>query len=360
MSNRVNDILVKKELDGSDIITLLSLTDEKDLEQLRAAAEAKLLAERGDAVFFRGLIEFSNICTADCYYCGIRSSNYAVGRYQLTEHQMVDAALWCAHEGYGSIVLQSGERRDAAFVDFVERVVGAIKAQSRSSVLPDGLGITLCVGEQCEESYRRFFAAGAHRYLLRIESTSETLFSRIHPPAQKLSDRISCLKVLKRIGYLVGTGVMIGLPGQKIEDLARDILFFRKQGIDMIGMGPYIVHSQTPLAAEAHRYGMAPDDAFILSLKMIAVTRLVLHNVNIAATTALQSIKHDGREWGLRYGANVVMPQLTPTEVRKEYSLYEGKPCVDENSEQCRSCLTRRIESVGRVVASNVWGDREC
>lgn len=359
MNCLVNNTLIKKELDGSDIIALLSLTDENDIEQLRAAAEAKLLAERGDAVFFRGLIEFSNLCTADCYYCGIRSSNHAVARYQLTEQQMVDAALWCAHEGYASIVLQSGERRDAAFVDFVERVVCAIKEQSRSSTLPNGLGITLCVGEQSEESYRRFFAAGAHRYLLRIESTSETLFARIHPPVQKLSDRVSCLKVLKKIGYLVGTGVMIGLPGQTIEDLARDILFFREHAIDMIGMGPYIAHSQTPLAAEAARYGMAPDDAFMLALKMIAVTRLVLHNVNIAATTALQSIKSDGREWGLRYGANVVMPQLTPTEVRKEYLLYEGKPCIDENAEQCRNCLTRRIESVGRVVARNAWGDRE-
>jgi biotin synthase len=313
---------------------------------------------RGNKVFFRGLVEFSNICSSDCHYCGIRKGNKQVNRYILSKDQIIDAAIWCADQGYGSVVLQSGERTDKSFIDFVEDVVVAIKTKTRSTLMPDGIGITLCVGEQTEESYKRFFDAGAHRYLLRIESSSPTLFRKIHPENQKLETRIQCLQSLRRIGYRVGTGVMIGIPGQTIENLADDILFFKELDVDMIGMGPYIVHNQTPMAIYQEETKQRFEEIFSLSLKMIAVTRLVLRNVNMAATTALQSMKHDGREQGLRFGANVIMPQLTPTEVRKEYQLYEGKPCLDENVEQCRDCLTRRITSVGRVIGYNEYGDR--
>lgn len=354
----IKEILLKKELGKQDIIDLLTLNNSADIELLRKTAENLLLAVRGNKVYFRGLVEFSNICSSDCYYCGIRKGNNQIHRYMLSKDQIVDAAAWCADQGYGSVVLQSGERIDNSFVDFVEDIVVAIKAKTKSSVMPDGIGITLCVGEQTEENYKRFFDAGAHRYLLRIECTSPTLFQKIHPDNQKLETRIRCLKSLKNIGYRVGTGVMIGVPDQTIEDLANDILFFKEMDVDMIGMGPYIVHNQTPMANYQEEIKQKFEEIFSLSLKMIAVTRLALRNVNIAATTALQSMKHDGREQGLRFGANVIMPQLTPTEVRKEYQLYEGKPCLDENVEQCRDCLTRRITSVGRVIGYNEYGDR--
>lgn len=349
---------MKNELSRQNIIDLLTVNSFEDVELIRETAENVLLTVRGNKVYFRGLVEFSNICSSDCYYCGIRKGNKQVNRYLLSKDQIIDAAVWCASQGYGSVVLQSGERIDHSFIDFVEDIVVAIKNKTKSSVMPDGIGITLCVGEQTEENYKRFFDAGAHRYLLRIESSSPTLFQKIHPENQKLENRIQCLQSLKRIGYRVGTGVMIGIPGQTIKDLADDILFFKEMDVDMIGMGPYIVHNQTPMAIYQEETKQRFEEIFSLSLKMIAVTRLVLRNVNIAATTALQSMKHDGREQGLRFGANVIMPQLTPTEVRKEYQLYEGKPCLDENVEQCRDCLTRRITSVGRVIGYNEYGDR--
>ena len=355
----IKEILSKKQLDRQDIIDLLSINRPDDLEHLRGTAEKVLLTLRGNKVYFRGLVEFSNICNSDCYYCGIRKGNEHVNRYSLSKDQIVDSAVWCANQGYGSVVLQSGERNDSAFIKFIEEVVVAIKGKTTNTVMPDGIGITLCVGEQTEETYRRFFEAGAHRYLLRIESTAPALFSQIHPESQKLGNRIQCLTILKNIGYRVGTGVMIGIPGQTIENLADDILFFKQVNVDMIGMGPYIVHTQTPMVTYQEEIRGKFEEIFSMSLKMIAVTRLVLQNVNIAATTALQSMKHDGREQGLRFGANVIMPQLTPTEVRKEYQLYEGKPCLDENVEQCRDCLTGRITSVGRVIGYNEWGDRD-
>ena len=356
--DNIKELCSRPYFELEDIVTLLSLQDPQEIEVLSKSAEVRLLQERGNAVYFRGLVEFSNICTCDCYYCGIRKSNTGVQRYLLQKEQIVEAARWCAQQGYGSIVLQSGERRDESFIDFVEDVVRSIKEATRSPGLPLGLGITLCVGEQNAEAYKRFFRAGAHRYLLRIETTSADLFSQLHPKTQSFSSRKQCLDLLKKIGFLVGTGVMIGLPGQTVEDLARDILFFRDLDIDMIGMGPYIVHPETPLSACKGEQVRCTDEVFLLSLKMIAVTRLVLRNVNIAATTALQAIKGDGREQGLLFGANVIMPQLTPEEFRKEYLLYEGKPCLDENAEQCKSCLSRRVASTGRVIAYDAWGDR--
>lgn len=355
MSNNMS-LFQKEHFSREDIISLLSVEEPELIEELRSEAERVLYRYRGPDVYFRGLVEFSNTCTSDCYYCGIRKSNNQVKRYLISKEEIVECALWCAQQGYGSIVLQSGERQDKKFTDFVTNVVKDIKRVTRSERLPQGLGITLCVGEQSREVYQNFFDAGAHRYLLRIEASDKELFSFIHPSTQSYESRKGCLQMLKEIGYLVGTGVMIGLPGQSLEHLADDILFFKKSGVDMIGMGPFIVHEQTPFSA--HKNEVRLESNFLNSLKMIAVTRLVLKDVNIAATTALQAIKPDGREQGLRFGANVVMPQITPEEFRKQYLLYAGKPCVDENAELCRNCLTRRIQSVGRSVAVDIWGDR--
>jgi biotin synthase len=342
-------------LDRETLRQILATTVPDEIEVIRRAAEKTLLAHSGDSVRLRGLIEFSNRCISDCHYCGIRRSNRAPRRYTLTTDEIVDTARWCAEKGYGSVVLQSGERRDAKFVRFVGDTVRAIKQATRSPQLPQGVGITLCVGEQAAETYAEWFEAGAHRYLLRMETSSPRLFAELHPALQTFTARVQCLKTLKALGYRVGTGVMIGLPGQTIDDLVDDVLFFRDIGADMIGMGPYIPHTQAPLLQ-----GETIPDATTrlqLALCMIAATRLLLPEINIAATTALQTLAPDGREQGLRFGANVIMPQATPPRVRRQYTLYDGKPCLDDNADQCAACLEGRVNSVGRKLSRNEWGD---
>jgi biotin synthase len=340
-----------------EIVALLSLEDEEAIESLRQRAYQVMKENVGEYVFLRGLIEFSNLCQNDCYYCGIRRSNKNVLRYTLTIDEVLECVDFAYKNGYASIVLQSGERKDKKFIDYVCKLVENIKKRTRSELLPDGVGVTLCVGEQSYETYKRFFEAGAHRYLLRIETSNPELFAKIHPEDISFERRKECLYYLKDIGFQVGTGIMIGLPGQSIEDLANDILFFKQIDADMIGMGPYIVHKDTPFAKYEEYFIENKRKIYLMSLKMIAVTRLVLKDVNIASTTALQALYPFGREEGLRFGANVVMPLLTPSKYRKNYMLYDGKPCVDEFANDCGECIISRIEKLGRQIGFNLWGD---
>lgn len=347
-------LAAKAELDRSDLIKLLSATTPEEVEAVRAEAERVLLAHCGNGVYLRGLVEASNACACDCLYCGIRKSNRDVNRYTLSLEDILACARQCAEMGYGSMVIQSGERADKKFLDTIEEAVKRIKDETASDKQPDGLGITLCIGQQTYETYKRLYDAGAHRYLLRIESTNPKLFAQMHPAEQSFESRVACLKMLREIGYQVGTGVMIGLPGQTLEDLADDILFFSTLDIDMIGMGPFIPHPGTPMGDLP-----CPDveERVRLALLMIAVTRLKLKDVNIAATTALQALDPVGREKGLKAGANVIMPQMSPTDVRADYQLYPGKPCLDENAKDCQSCLNMRIEFAGRKIGLYAWGD---
>jgi len=351
---KTEQLLHKNTFDKSDIVHLLSLSEPAERALLQKAAFATATTFLGNNVYYRGIVEFSNICTLNCYYCGIRKGNNSLHRYCLSVGEVINCAKWAAECGYGSCVLQSGERRDEQFISFVEACTRGIKKATVSDTLPEGLGITLSLGEQSRETYQRFFDAGAHRYLLRIETTNPTLFTSLHPEEQVFANRLKCLTYLRKTGFQVGTGVMIGIPDQTVEDLADDILFFRDNDIDMIGMGPYLPH---PDALIDNSSVMDNDALLSLALSMIAVCRLVLKDVNIAATTALQAMVHDGREQGILYGANVVMPNLTPTDFRKSYQLYDGKPCIDEGKEECRNCLKNRIESVGRTVGWDTWGD---
>ncbi len=319
-------------------------------QALYEAAYRVKLDTVGPTVYFRGIVELSNMCSKDCYYCGIRRSNTNVERYQMSEEEILRDALWAHEHKYGSIVLQSGERQDAQFVEQIERILRRIKEASGGE-----LGITLSLGEQSEAVYRAWFEAGAHRYLLRIETTNPDLYRALHPESHTFDARVACLDTLRRVGYQVGTGVMIGLPGQTSEDLANDIAFFRDRDIDMIGMGPYVLHSETPLADGLD--SIDPETQLELGLKMIAVTRLVLRDVNIAATTALQALNPIGREMGLQAGANIIMPNLTDTPYRKSYQLYEGKPCLDEDSTLCRGCLQKRVAGIGETIGLGEWGD---
>ena len=343
--------------DAPTLRRIVAASDPAEIEAIRAAADRVLLENRGDVVHRRGLVEFSNRCVCDCRYCGIRRGNRALARYTLTVDEIVERARGCAHAGYGSLVLQSGERRDTRFVRFVGDAVRAIKDATRSDARPDGLGITLSVGEQSAKTYGEWFAAGAHRYLLRIETSSPEHFARLHPQRQSYAARVDCLRTLKAIGYRVGSGVLIGFPGQSVDDLVDDLLFLRDIRVDMIGMGPYIPHPASPLDRPGSE--VLPDERTRLqrALNMVAAARLLLPKINIAATTALQTLAPDGRERALRFGANVVMPQATPTGVRGLYTLYAGKPCVDDGLNECAGCLERRVAAVGRRLVRDEWGD---
>jgi biotin synthase len=346
--------LAQTSFSDIDLLALLRLEDAADIEQLRRAAFALATREVGNCVYCRGLVEISNRCIRDCYYCGIRKSNHLASRYSLDAHAVIKAATWAAHAGYGSCVLQAGERQDDIFIEFIETCVRDIKRQTISDTLPTGLGITLSLGEQSVETYRRWRVAGAHRSLLRIETSSPALFARLHPAEQTFASRLRALDDLDEAGFQVGTGIMIGLPGQTLDDLTADIRFFASRPIDMIGMGPYITASGGAMTREGM---MAPRALLQLALKMIAVTRLALRDVNIAATTALQTLAEDGREQGIAYGANIVMPNMTPTEARIHYRLYDGKACLHENHEACAGCMARRIASTGRILGRDTWGD---
>ncbi|MEG2318949.1 MAG: [FeFe] hydrogenase H-cluster radical SAM maturase HydE [Mucinivorans sp.] len=302
-----------------EIIDFLNGRDDEWLfERARAARDETL----GDKVYLRGLIELSNRCLKDCLYCGIRNSNHNIVRYELSENQVFSAAIYAVQHHYGSVVLQSGEQNSARFVDYIERLVSQIKELSFNQ-----LNITLSLGEQPLESYKRWRAAGAHRYLLRIESSSQELYQKIHPEQQTYIQRITALQNLRDAGFKVGSGVMIGLPMQSVENLADDILFFRDHKIDMCGMGPYIEHPDTPLVA--YRSNFSSNDRLQLTLRMIAVLRILMPWINIASTTALHALDPLGREKGVAAGANVVMPNITPQIEKNSYRLYANKPMED-------------------------------
>ncbi len=337
-------------LGREEMIRWLAETDDRALEDLFARAYSVKRRYVGPVVYFRGIIEFSNLCVKDCFYCGIRKGNLKVERFQMTHEEIVESAVWAWGAGYGSIVLQSGERRDPAFVDFVEEVVRGIRTATKGE-----LGMTLCLGEQSVETYRRWFAAGAHRYLLRIETSNARLYRRLHPRDHDYGVRRTCLDALRTIGYQVGTGVMIGLPFQTLEDLADDVLFFEELGVDMIGMGPYILHKDTPLAGDGPAFDR--ERQFRLGRVMIALCRIHLRDVNIAATTALQALHPQGRELGLLAGANIIMPNITHTRYRRFYQLYDDKPCLEEDSAMCRGCLAGRVAAVGERIGYRQWGD---
>ncbi len=335
---------------GRNELEVLLRADAGQAQLLFQAARSMRARCTGNLIYLRGLIEISNVCTRDCLYCGIRRSNFKAHRYTLDEDGIAAAARRAARLGYGSAVLQAGERRDESWVEMIGRAVRRIAAENG----PD-FGITLSLGGQSEETYRRWKAAGAHRYLLRIEEASPRLFAAVHPAGYSIAERRRALTALRKTGYQVGTGVMSALPGQNETDLAEDLLFFKSIDADMIGMGPYIPHPDTPLAREAG--GWNPEKALFTGLKMIAVCRLLLRDVNIASTTALQSLSPDGRALGLQAGANVIMPNIGPDERKRDYLLYAGKPVTDEGTEAARKALESEALAAGAEIARGISGD---
>jgi biotin synthase len=343
-------------LTREDILAWLTESDPSRLEKLWRLADETRRTHVGDAVHLRGLIEISNHCVRQCGYCGLRAGNRGLKRYRMT----ADEILACAHDardfGYGTVVLQAGEDYGLE-TDSVSRLIHRIKAGT-------GLAVTLSLGERGGDELLAWRKAGADRYLLRFETSDDALYRRIHPPLPgRPSDRIAMLRHLRELGYEIGSGVMVGIPGQTFTSLADDIALFRELDLDMIGVGPYIAHPDTPLgdgtwAPTEPLAGQAPNDELTV-YKVVALTRLVCPEANIPSTTALATLnKESGRESGLRRGANIVMPNLTPPRYRALYEIYPDKACVNETAEMCRLCLAGRIASIGRTVGAGPGGRR--
>jgi biotin synthase len=350
MKLTIKEILAEEIFTRENIVSLLQSRFEDRILLFKKSAEIK---ERfiGNKVWFRGLIEFSNICSKDCLYCGIRKGNKNLTRYNLSDYEILAAARFAYENHYGSIALQSGEIESSFVTDRIEKLLNGIKELSGGK-----LGVTLSVGEQDLEVYKRWYDAGAHRYLLRVESTNQKLYEKIHPNDSKhdFNNRLKCLKSLQDIGYQTGTGVMIGLPFQTMDDLAGDLLFMKEFDIDMCGMGPYIEHADTPLIKHSGKL-MPLSERFDLTLKMIAIIRIMMKDINIVAATALQAIDPMGREKAVKIGANILMPNITPGKYRDSYKLYDNKPCTDDSAEDCQSCLEARVSLADAEV---IYGER--
>lgn len=330
------DILYKKnDIDDSMLLKILLNNDKKLTKYLFQKARETKERYYGNAVYMRGLIEFSNICKQNCFYCGIRKDNKKVDRYRLTDEQI----LLCCEEGYElgyrTFVMQSGE--DPYFTDdILVDIIKKIKSKYKDAA------ITLSIGERTFESYKKLYEAGTDRFLLRHETASKELYDKLHS-GMDFENRRKCLLMLKKLGYQVGAGFMVGLPGQENEDLVKDLRYLKELEPHMIGIGPFIPHKETPL-------GFYEGGTVEKTLIMLALTRLLLPKVLLPSTTALGTIDNKGREKALQAGANVVMPNLSPTNVREKYELYQNKICTGDEAAHCRVCIERRIETTGYKV----------
>lgn len=330
-------------LSRDDVLCLLNLNNESDVSSLLRAGDAVRRANCGDDVQIRALVEFSNVCARHCNYCGLRAPNKNIRRYRMSPEEIIDVARELNAKGLKTVVLQSGE--DPHYTgEMIASIVRGIKSST-------DMAVTLCVGERPDDDYRMWKEAGADRYLLRHETGSRELFEQLHPDAD-YDHRMRCLHMLREIGFQVGAGCMVGCPGQTVEHLADDIEFFRDFQPDMAGIGPYIPHPDTPLAGSA-------TGTLQMTLKMVALTRIVTRNALLPATTAIGSIEEQGREMALEAGADVVMPNYTPLKYRIHYEIYPNKRCITEDPALCDSCMRMRILSVGRTVASDQGHSRK-
>lgn len=339
MLNRILDQIYNNEiLARQDLIYVLDLEDPDKLEQIYRAADQIRQKYVGEEIHLRGLIEFSNFCRKNCNYCGIRRDNKKLQRYRMEEEEILASVAEAVSLGYRTVVLQSGE--DPYYnVSRLEQIIREIKQQF-------DIAITLSIGERPRNEYEQLYAAGADRFLMRFETSNPALYARLHPDSN-FDQRMQCLRWLREIGYQVGSGIMIGLPGQTTADLANDILTFKDLDLDMVGVGPYICNEDTPLAG-------SPNGTVEMTFKVVALTRIMTHNAHIPATTALATLRPaDGREKALQLGANVVMPNVSPIKYRTLYSLYPDKICISEGPHQCQGCINKRLSNIGRPVSSS-------
>ena len=338
-----------------EILAWLRETEATRLKELWRRADETRRARVGDAVHLRGLVEISSFCVRQCAYCGLRAGNDQLTRYRLTADEIFDAAQMAVRFGYGTVVLQAGEDYGLS-TEWVAGVVRRIKGETP-------LAVTLSLGERPDADLAAWRAAGADRYLMRFETSDRRLFEAIHPPlGQRPCDRIAMLRRLRAFGYEVGSGIMVGIPGQTHASVADDLALFHELDLDMIGIGPFIPHPGTPLgakkpaAAPAEVADQTPNNELMV-YKAVALTRLVRPDANIPATTALATInKQNGRDLGLQRGANVFMPNLTPLKYRRLYEIYPAKACINETGDACNGCLTARIHMIGRHIGRGPGG----
>lgn len=335
----IQEIKCRRDISIEQLEYLLTTENKDCLEMLREEAAQTAQKIYGKQVFIRGLIEFTNYCKNDCYYCGIRRSNHCADRYRLTKEEILSCTDTGYELGFRTFVLQGGE--DPYFTD--ERICELVSEIRQNH--PD-CAITLSIGEKSKESYQRYFDAGADRYLLRHETANGAHYRRLHPDELSLEHRKQCLWDLKEIGYQVGCGFMVGSPGQTTETLYEDLQFIRKLMPHMVGIGPFIPQKDTPFARE-------PAGTMEQTLRLLSIIRLIHPHVLLPATTALGTIHPKGRELGIQSGANVVMPNLSPVDVRDKYKLYDNKICTGDEAAECRFCMENRMKSIGyQVVVS--------
>lgn len=335
--NPATEPLPASSYDRAAVLALL--TGARDA--LFARADAVRAAHMGDEVYLRGIVEFSNICANDCLYCGIRKSNSGPRRYRIDEDEILAVAERMEASGQTTIVLQSGEVATPKEDERIAHLVRRVKAET-------GLAVTLSCGNRPRDIYAMWRDAGMDRYLLRFETSDPDIFARLHPDC-RLEERLQCLKDLRSVGAQVGSGFMIGVPGETLDILADNILLCRDLDLDMIGIGPFIAHPDTPLAGLANAYA-GDNDMFFVA---VAALRIVNPDAHIPATTAFDAIwPHAGRDMVLQRGANVFMPNATPGRYRKSYMLYPDKPCVDEDDHLCAGCASARIWAIGRMVGT--------
>lgn len=335
----IQEIKCRRDISIEQLEYLLTTENKDCLEMLREEAAQTAQKIYGNQVFIRGLIEFTNYCKNDCYYCGIRRSNHCADRYRLTKEEILTCTDTGYELGFRTFVLQGGE--DPYFTD--ERICELVSEIRQKH---QDCAITLSIGEKSKESYQRYFDAGADRYLLRHETANGAHYRRLHPDELSLEHRKQCLWDLKEIGYQVGCGFMVGSPGQTTETLYEDLQFIRKLMPHMVGIGPFIPQKDTPFARE-------PAGTMEQTLRLLSIIRLIHPHVLLPATTALGTIHPKGRELGIQSGANVVMPNLSPVDVRDKYKLYDNKICTGDEAAECRFCMENRMKSIGyQVVVS--------
>lgn len=335
----INRLESEKIIDIEGLRTLLTTESAEAIEELATRATQTAQRIYGNKVYIRGLIEFTNYCKNDCLYCGIRRSNSCADRYRLTKEQILSCCATGYELGFRTFVLQGGE--DPYYTD--ERVCDLVAAIKKDY---SDCAVTLSIGEKERASYQAYFDAGADRYLLRHETANEDHYKKLHPAEMSIDNRKRCLKDLKDIGYQTGCGFMVGSPHQTVDSLYEDLQFIRELQPEMVGIGPFIPQKDTPFGSET-------AGTMEMTLRLLSIIRLIHPHVLLPATTALGTIHPKGREKGILAGANVVMPNLSPVDVRDKYKLYDNKICTGDEAAECRFCMQRRMESIGYEVVTD-------
>jgi len=335
---KIKDLLVSKGQKQQALFLLAQKTKEKVFQ---------------NRIHFRGIIEFSNVCQNNCFYCGIRKNNQKIKRYQMSLEEIKTALDFIHQTGYGSVVFQSGEKQNSAAKNYLLEIVKLTR-----KTYPQ-LGITISSGEHSFEFYKELRLAGADRYLLRIETSNSMLYRKLHPVSMSFENRLQCLTWLKELNFQVGSGIMIGLPGQTVDDLTDDLIFFLEKQFDMYGLGPYVIHQNTPLFSSLvqENWQKNKKQIYNLTLNFLALLRIYSPKVNIAAATALDVFDPKGRLQALKIAANVIMPIVTPQKYRENYLLYENKTYIDEDVLQCKNCLINKIKKQNLKPVFNEQGN---